>query len=74
MAPRPFLLIGGKDDRPESQQYINEAKKIYRLYGKEDLVGFIYHGLGHSPDMISMDLAYEWLEEIFCNCFKWHKR
>lgn len=62
-APRSFLLIGGEADRPESWQYLNEAKKVYQLYGKEDAVGFFHHGAGHSPTEESLVKAYRWLGE-----------
>ncbi|HNS33327.1 MAG TPA: alpha/beta hydrolase family protein [bacterium] len=64
-APNSFLLIGGMADRPESWQYINEAKKIYRLYGKEDAVGFFHHASGHQPTEESVATAYRWLAEQF---------
>ena len=64
-APRPFLLIGGEADRPESWQYILEAKKVYQLYGKEDAIGFLYHGAGHLPPKESLVTGYRCLAEQF---------
>lgn len=64
-APSSFLLIGGFADRPASWQYINEAKKVYRLYGKENNVGFFDHNSGHQPTDESIVVAYKWLSEQF---------
>lgn len=64
-APRAFLLIGGEADRPESWQYIVEARKVYKLYKKTDAVGFFDHGSGHSPTEESLRKAYRWLAEQF---------
>jgi pimeloyl-ACP methyl ester carboxylesterase len=64
-APRSFLLIGGAADRPATWQYINEAQKAYKLYGRENAVGFFDHASGHSPTPESLVLAYRWLAEQF---------
>ena len=64
-APRSFLLIGGEADRPASWQYIQEAQKVYKLYGREDAVGFFDHASGHSPTEESLRLAYRSLAEHF---------
>ena len=65
IAPRPFLLLGGQYDKPESWQYINEAKKVYKLYGKETSIGFLDHASGHYPPQYAVDVAYRWLAERF---------
>ncbi len=65
IAPRPFLLIGGQYDGPASWQYINEAKKVYSLYKKDDIVGFFDHATGHRPPEYAVDMAYRWLAEQF---------
>ena len=64
-APGSFLLIGGQTDRPASWQYIEEAKKVYSIYGREDALGFFYHGTGHRPTEESVSVAYRWLSEQF---------
>jgi hypothetical protein len=64
-APRPFLLIGGEADRPATWQYINEAEKVYELYGAECAVGFFDHASGHRPTEESLQIAYAWLAEQF---------
>ncbi len=65
IAPRPFLLIGGEYDKPESWQYVLEAKKIYQLHGKESALGFLDHASGHRPPEHAVDAAYKWLAEQF---------
>ncbi len=65
LAPRAFLAIAGEADRPESWQHINEAKRVYRLYGKEDAVGCFLHMTGHQPTDESIVAAYKWLAEQF---------
>lgn len=65
MAPRPFLLIAGEADRPESWQYLQEAQRVYRLYGREDAVGCFMHMTGHRPTPASIRTAYCWLAEQF---------
>jgi predicted esterase len=65
VAPRPFLLLGGEADRPESRQYLWEAAKVYSLLGKPGRVGFIHHAAGHDPTPDSIRDAYGWLAEQF---------
>ena len=65
IAPRPFLLIGGEADRPESRQFLWEASKVYELLGHTDRVGFIHHAAGHDPTADSIRDAYGWLAEQF---------
>jgi predicted esterase len=64
-APRPFLLIGGEADRPASWQYLNEAKRVYDLYGASAALGFFDHASGHRPTEESLRIAYGWLSEQF---------
>ena len=64
-APNPFLLIGGQADRPESWQYLNEARKVYALYNKPEAIGFFDHASGHRPTEESLHIAYQWLAEQF---------
>jgi predicted esterase len=64
-APRSFLLIGGQYDKPESWQYLREAQKVYRLYGRDAAVGMFDHSSGHQPTEESIRVAYRWLAEQF---------
>lgn len=65
IAPRSFLLIGGHYDRPESWQYINEAKRVYAVYDRGDAAGCFLHMTGHQPTEESIVTAYRWLAEQF---------
>ncbi len=65
IAPRSFLVIAGYYDRPESRQYIREAQRVYRLYGREEAAGCFLHMTGHQPTEESITTAYAWLEEQF---------
>lgn len=65
MAPRPFLLLGGEADRPESRQYLAAARPVFTLYGESESLGFLYHGAGHQPPPDAMQKAYQWLAEQF---------
>lgn len=62
-APRPFLLVAGQYDKPESWQYLNAARPAYALAGRENALGMIDHASGHQPTEASMRLAYQWLAE-----------
>jgi hypothetical protein len=64
-APRSFFLIAGHYDGPASWQYLNEARKVYELYGKAEAVGCFDHGTGHTPTDEAVTLAYRWLAEQF---------
>ncbi len=65
IAPRPFLLIGGEFDGPASWQYIFEARKVYKLFNKENQAAFLDHASGHSPPEHAVDAGYKWLAEQF---------
>lgn len=64
-APKPFFLFGGEADRPATWQYLEEARKIYTLYGKPHNIGFFDHASGHRPTEASLHKAYAWLAEQF---------
>ena len=64
-APRPFLLVAGQYDKPESWQYLNAAKPVYQLYDRPLGLAMIDHASGHQPTEESMRLAYRWLAEQF---------
>ncbi|MBT3346515.1 MAG: acetylxylan esterase [Gemmatimonadetes bacterium] len=65
IAPRPFFLVGGEADRPASWHYIQEAQRVYSLYGRQDAAGFFHHGAGHRPTPEAMQIAYAWLADQF---------
>jgi pimeloyl-ACP methyl ester carboxylesterase len=64
-APGSYLLIGGEADRPESWQYIDAARPVYALQGRDTAIGHFYHGTGHQPTNESIVTAYQWLAEQF---------
>ncbi len=65
IAPRPFLLIGGESaDKDESWYFINEARKVYALYGQADNIGFFNHRTGHTPTPEAVTLALRWFERF----------
>jgi predicted esterase len=64
-APRPFLLFGGEADRPATWQYLEEARKVYALYGCPNAIGFFNHASGHRPTEEALHIAYGWLAEQF---------
>ncbi len=65
IAPRPFLLIGGESaDKDESWHFINEARKVYSLFGQPDNIGFFNHRTGHTPTPEAVSLALRWFERF----------
>lgn len=63
IAPRPVLLLAGDDsDNNHSWHFINAAKEVYNLYGKEEAIGLYNHHCGHEPQKQAMSLAYDWLD------------
>ncbi|TWU11149.1 Alpha/beta hydrolase family protein [Novipirellula galeiformis] len=62
-APRAFLIVAGQYDKPESWQYLNAARPVYSLFGREHALGMIDHASGHTPTQDSMRQAYQWLAE-----------
>jgi pimeloyl-ACP methyl ester carboxylesterase len=61
-APTSFFLIAGQyDSREASWPYLAEARKVHRLYGKEDSVEMFDHHTGHQPSWDALKSAYVWL-------------
>ena len=65
LAPRAFLLIAGQYDKRESRQYLLEAQKVYKLYGRGGALGMFDHASGHQPTREAMLVAYKWLARQF---------
>jgi len=63
LAPRSLLIIAGHYDRPASWQYVNAAREVYKLYGREEALGIFDHASGHQPTEQSIRSAYTWLAE-----------
>ncbi|MBW7998173.1 MAG: SUMF1/EgtB/PvdO family nonheme iron enzyme [Candidatus Glassbacteria bacterium] len=65
IAPRPFLLIGGESaDNDSSWHFINEARKVYALYGHPEYIGYFNHRTGHTPTPEAVTLSLRWLERF----------
>ena len=54
MAPRPFLVSGGSEDRPKHWPALNHARAVYQLLGYSDRVAMT-HREGHSPTPEAME-------------------
>jgi len=54
MAPRPFLVSGGAQDRPRNWRALNHTQSIYDLLGFPNLVGMTSRE-GHSPTPEAME-------------------
>jgi len=68
IAPRPFMLIGGDSaDNDKSWYYINSAREVYSLFGKQKNIGYFNHRTGHTPTPESVRLAVEWLKHFLNN-------
>jgi hypothetical protein len=63
MAPRPFLVSGGAEDRPERWRALNHAVAVNTLLGYEDRVAMTNRP-GHSPTVGSIVQAYLFLVHV----------
>ncbi len=63
MAPRPFLVSGGEQDRPEHWLALNHTLAVNRLLGYSDRVAMAMRD-GHSPTAESNEQAYQFLEHF----------
>lgn len=61
MAPRPFLVSGGAEDRPERWKALNHAIAVNRLLGYENRVAMT-NRKGHSPTQESNEQLYLFFE------------
>ena len=61
MAPRPFLVSGGAEDRPERWKALNHAIAVNRLLGYENRVAMTNRA-GHSPSVESNEQLYLFFE------------
>lgn len=60
-APRPFLLLGGDSaDGDRGWPFINQALKVYQLYGKPPRVGQFNHKKGHAVPPKAEQRIDEW--------------
>lgn len=63
MAPRPFLVSGGSEDRPERWVALNHAVAVNRFLGYENRVAFSSRP-AHSPTPESNEQAFSFLEHF----------
>ena len=64
-APRPVLIIGGESaDGARSWPYLEAALPVWRLFGAEERLGLLRHGLGHefAPPGAVRERIYQWLD------------
>lgn len=61
MAPRPFLVSGGEQDRPEHWIALNHSIAINKLLGYTDRVAMTMRD-GHSPTPESLEQAYRFFD------------
>jgi pimeloyl-ACP methyl ester carboxylesterase len=63
MAPRPFLVSGGAEDRPERWKALNHTIAVNRLLGYENRVAMT-NRKGHSPTEESNEQLYRFFEHF----------
>jgi len=67
IAPRPLLILESTDDRifPRDGhfQVYRELRRLYRLHGAEDRLGYYEHLGGHEDAMDFRTAAYQWFEK-----------
>lgn len=61
MAPRPFLVSGGEQDRPDHWIALNHSIAINKLLGYTDRVAMTMRD-GHSPTPESLEQAYSFFD------------
>jgi hypothetical protein len=63
MAPRPFLVSGGAEDRPERWRALNHSVAVNRLLGRDNRVAMTSRS-GHSPTGESNEQVYAFFERF----------
>ena len=63
MAPRPFLVSGGSEDRPERWKALNHAVAVNRFLGYENRVAMT-NRKGHAPTEESNEQLYSFFEHF----------
>ena len=66
MAPRPFLVSGGSEDRPERWKALNHTIAVNRLLGYANRVAMT-NRQGHSPTPESNEQIYIFLEHFLAS-------
>ncbi|HQK92216.1 MAG TPA: acetylxylan esterase [Armatimonadota bacterium] len=66
IAPRPLLILESTDDgifpRQGHAKLYEGLRRLYRLYGAEDRLGYFEHLGGHEDAMEFRTQAFQWLE------------
>ncbi len=63
MAPRPFLVSGGSEDKPERWKVLNHAIAVNKLLGADNRVAMT-NRQGHSPTVESNEQIYLFFEQF----------
>ena len=63
MAPRPFLVSGGAEDRPERWKALNHSVAVNKLLGADNRVAMT-NRKEHSPNAESNELLYLFFESV----------
>jgi len=67
IAPRPFLVLAGKEDTlfPSNgvQDVYNRAKKVYGFYNEKDKIKLLFHTGGHAFPENMRTIAYRWFDQ-----------
>jgi dienelactone hydrolase len=66
MAPRPFLVSGGSEDRPDRWKSLQHAIEVNRLLGFTDRVGMTNRP-AHDPTVESNEAIYRFFEHALGN-------
>jgi len=66
MAPRPFLVSGGAEDRPERWKALNRSIEVNKLLGHTNRVAMT-NRKGHSPTPESNEQIYIFLEHFLAS-------
>ncbi|HEY0456961.1 MAG TPA: prolyl oligopeptidase family serine peptidase [Verrucomicrobiae bacterium] len=61
MAPRPFLVSGGSEDRPERWMPLNRVREVYELLSQTNRVAMTNRP-NHTPTEESNEVIYEFFE------------
>jgi hypothetical protein len=63
MAPRPFLVSGGSEDRIDRWKSLQHALEVNRLLGYHDRVGMTNRP-AHDPTVESNEVIYRFFEHV----------
>ena len=68
IAPRPLLMVMGRDDRlfpfDLAQRVFRRTRRVYRLFDVEDRVGLTMCACGHPYDQPKREAMYAWFDRF----------